>query len=100
MLRVKLFSSAAFGGDMEKLEAEINGWLAIAHPAIRQMTQSGSEWHVAVTFLYESNQRDDETHNKVSAAAGSFEGDPEGADSDQADADDEPTLLPEAELPY
>jgi hypothetical protein len=98
MLRVKLFSSAAFGGDMDKFEAEINGWLASAHPAIRQMTQSGSEGRVAVTFLYDSNQRDAEAPSMGSAAA--FEGGADDADFDQADADDEPTLLPDAELPY
>lgn len=100
MLRVKVFSSATVGGDINKLEDDINGWLESASPTIRQLTQSSSEGHITITFLYEDHQRETEAHMTGSAEAETFAGDPDDADFDQADADDETTLLPEAELPY
>jgi hypothetical protein len=100
MLRVKVFSSATLGGDNNTLEDDINGWLESASPTIHQMTQCGSEGQIIITFLYESHQRETAAHMTGSAEAETFAGGPDDADFDQTDADDEPTLLPEVELPY
>lgn len=98
MLRLKIFTTTACGGDINQLEDAINRWLDTFQPAIRQMTQSSSEEYVVVTFLYDSGQRDVQTRITSAVVPEAFERGLNGSELDLAD--DEPTLLPDAELPY
>lgn len=98
MLRVKIFSSAMHGEDNQRLEDHINGWLADERPAIRQMTQSSYAEHVTVTFLYDDDHRDTQVRMASAVVPKAFEHSLNDAELDPAD--DQPDLLPEAELPY
>lgn len=98
MLRVKIFSSGVQGGEIKGLQDAINGWLESAHPAIRQVIQSSVAEHLVVTFLYEDSRRDAQAHATSAAVPEVFEHSLNGSDLDPAD--DEPAILPEAELPY
>lgn len=98
MLRVKVFSSATRAPDCHTLEQAINSWLDADRPVIRQMTQSVSADRVVITFLYESGQRDAQSRAASAAVPEAFE---RGLDDAELEpADDEPALLPDAELPY
>ena len=99
MLRLKIFSSAAYSGDIAKLEEAINAWLASARPMIRQVAQSStSEEALVVTFLYDDGQLDTTTRKASAAVPEVFE---RGLNEEELDlADEEPTVLPDAELPY
>jgi hypothetical protein len=104
MLRVKIFSSATHGANLDEFEREINDWLDATHPAIRQMTQSthfsqtAAGGGVVVTFLYEKQRGEDQAHLAAADIPEAFERDLDGAELDPTE--DEPTVLPEAELPY
>lgn len=98
MFRVKVFSSGVRGDDAQMLESAINKWLESAHPSIRQMTQSSSTEHVIVTFLYDDGQRDAQTRVASAVVPKAFEHSLSDAELDPAD--DQPGILPEAELPY
>lgn len=98
MLRVKIFSSAMYGGDISQFEGEINHWLESIHPPIRQMTQSNATDHVILTFLYDAAHRDTATYAASVEVPEAFERSLDDAELDPVD--DEPTMLPEAELPY
>jgi hypothetical protein len=98
MLRVKIFSNSTHGGDIPGLEREINTWLDATQPTIRQMTQSGAGDHVTVAFLYERRRREDQAHLANAEVPSAFERDLEDTELDPVE--DEPTILPEVELPY
>jgi hypothetical protein len=98
MLRLKIFSTATYGGDIGKLEEEINGWLESAQPAIRQMLQSGGVEHTVISFLYETGEHGMQTHVASAVVPEAIERSLDGTDLDPVE--DEPTLLPDAELPY
>lgn len=98
MLRVKIFSSVIQGGNSAHIEREINNWLEAELPAIRQMTQSSIGNQLAVTFLYEKRRGEDQAHLAKADVPEAFERDLE--DSELDPVEDEPTILPEAELPY
>ena len=98
MLRVKVFSGAMHGEDNQRLEDHINGWLADARPAIRQMTQSSIAERVVVTFLYEESHRDAQMRVTSAVVPEAFAHSLNDAELDPAD--DQPGLLPEVELPY
>jgi hypothetical protein len=98
MFRVKLFSSAAHGGDMTSLEREINSWLEASEPAIRQMAQSSDAGRVVVTFLYEKRRGEDQAHLATADVPDAFERDLDDTNLDPVE--DELPTLPEAELPY
>jgi hypothetical protein len=98
MLRVKVFSSATYEGNFSQLEGDINRWLESAQPVIRQMTQSNVADHVMVTFLFEEGYRDTKMHAGSAEVPEAFERSLN--DSELDPVDDEPTVLPEAELPY
>jgi hypothetical protein len=99
MLRLRIFSSAAYGGDIGKLEEAINAWLASARPIIRQVAQSSTAAEaLVVTFLYDDGQLETNTRATSAAVPEAFE---RGFNDEELDlADEEPTLLPDAELPY
>lgn len=99
MLRLKIFSSAAYSGDIGKLEEAINAWLAGARPIIRQVVQSSTaEEALVVTFLYDDGQLETNTRKASAAVPEAFE---RGLNEEELDlADEELTLLPDAELPY
>lgn len=98
MLRVKVFSSATYGGNCSQLEDGINRWLENAQPAIRQMTQSSVADQVIVLFLYEERHRDAQMRASSAEVPEAFERSLNESELDPAD--DELTELPEAELPY
>jgi hypothetical protein len=99
MLRLKIFSSAGYGGDIGALEEAINTWLVGARPSIRHVVQSNpSEEALVITFLYEDGQLETNTRKASAAMPETFERGLNEAEPDLAD--DEPTLLPDAELPY
>lgn len=98
MHRIKMFSSAMHGGEIQGLEAAINGWLESAHPTIRQVTQSGADEQVVVTFLYDDGHRAMQFRMASTAVPEAFEQSLSGLDLDPVE--EEPVLLPEAELPY
>jgi hypothetical protein len=98
MLRVKIFSGVTQGGNSAHLEREINNWLDAEQPTIRQMTQSGHGYQFTLTFLYEKRRGEDEAHLAKADVPEAFERDME--DSELDPLEDEPTILPEAELPY
>lgn len=98
MLRVKVFSSATYGGDCGQLEDGINRWLENAQPAIRQVTQSSGADQVIVLFLYEARQRDAQSRASSAEVPEAFERSLNESELDPAD--DDPAELPEAELPY
>ena len=98
MLRLRIFSSAAYGGDIVRLEDAINDWLDSAHPAIRQMAQSSLAEHVVVTFLFEGGHRDARMRATSAVVPEAFERVMNDLELDPAE--EEPTLLPNAELPY
>lgn len=99
MLRLKIFSSAAYSGDIGKLEEAINTWLASAGPVIRQVAQSSAAKEaLVVTFLYEDGQLETSTRKASAAVPEAFE---RSLNEEELDpTDEEPTLLPDAELPY
>ncbi|HEX6544035.1 MAG TPA: hypothetical protein VF040_19935 [Ktedonobacterales bacterium] len=98
MLRVKMFSTGMYGGEIKGLQDAINGWLESAHPAIRQVTQSSSAEHIVVTFLYDEGFFDTSPRTASAEVPEAFEQSLKGAHLDPVD--DEPGLLPNAELPY
>lgn len=98
MLRVKVFSSATHAPDCHILEQVINAWVDADRPLIRQMAQSATAERVVITFLYESGQNDAPSRAASAAVPEAFERSLDDAELDPAD--DEPALLPDAELPY
>jgi hypothetical protein len=98
MFQVKIFATPIRGNDFASLEHKINDWLEAAQPAIRQMTQSGSGERIVVTFLYEKRRGEDQAHVATADVPEAFERDLEDTGLDPVG--DEPTVLPEAELPY
>jgi len=98
MLRVKIFSGVTQSGSSAHLEREINDWLEAERPMIRQMAQSGLGYQFALTFLYEIRGGEDQAHLAKAHVPEAFERDME--DSELDPVEDEPTTLPEAELPY
>jgi hypothetical protein len=99
MLRVKIFSSVAYEGDIRTLEDAINDWLASARPMIRQVVQSSTaEEALVVTFLYDAGQLETSVRMASAAVPEAFERSLNDLGLDPAD--EEPTVLPDAELPY
>ena len=98
MLRVKIFSGFTQGGNSAHLEREINNWFEAEQPKIRQMAQSGHGYQFTLTFLYEIRGGEDQAHLASADVPEAFERDLE--DSELDPVEDEPTILPEAELPY
>ncbi|HEY1391184.1 MAG TPA: hypothetical protein VGF38_21790 [Ktedonobacterales bacterium] len=93
MLRVKIFASSTQTNETSVLEGDIDHWLKSEQPVIRQMIQSSSAGQVVLTFLY------DDSHRDVNATM--YEAYDQDSDSAEVDSpDDEPDMLPEAELPY
>ncbi|MGE5335233.1 MAG: hypothetical protein ACM3N4_11075 [Nitrososphaerota archaeon] len=98
MLRVKVFSSAVSGGDSSPLEDGINRWLESVRPVVRQVTQSSVADQVIVLFLYEERHGDAQVRARSAEVPEAFGRSLNESELDPAD--DEPTELPEAELPY
>ncbi len=93
MLRVKIFSNGTRFNEVSVLEEAIDHWLESEQPAIRQVIQSSSAGQVVLTFLYDDARRD-----SGAATPGDFEQSSSTAEYDPTD--DEPDVLPDAELPY
>ena len=98
MFRVKIFASSMHSSEFASLEREINDWLEAGQPAIRQMTQSGKGEQVVITFLYEKRRGEDQAHVATADVPEAFERDLEDTGLDPVG--DEPTILPDADLPY
>ncbi|HEY7341148.1 MAG TPA: hypothetical protein VH591_09725 [Ktedonobacterales bacterium] len=101
MLRVKIFSGDTRINPINSinvLERAIDHWLESEQPAIRQVIQSSSAGQVVLTFLYDDVNRDPQAHDSSAARHEAFE---QSSDSAEVDVtDDEPDILPDAELPY
>jgi hypothetical protein len=99
MQRVRVFTSAAYGGDLTELERDVNAWLAAQRPQVHQIAQSTVGEHVVLTVLYAEGagaaHREEAASVEVPEV---FERTLEGAELDPGDAPDLP--LPELELPY
>lgn len=93
MVRVKIFSNGTRFNEVSVLEETIDHWLESEQPVIRQVIQSSSAGQVVLTFLYDDAHRDSGavTPEAVEQGSSSAEFDP---------VDDEPDVLPDAELPY
>ncbi len=98
MFRYKGFDSAAFGGDLQRLEASVNEWMEKQHPRIRLMTQSPRGEHLVLSFVYENSSDSELRLSQRAAVPEVFERTLDDSDLDPQDVDD--TGLPEAELPY
>lgn len=98
MHRLKIFNSAAHEGDITKLEAAINSWLEDAQPVVRHMTQTSSAEQLVISFLYDEYRHGAQVHTASAAVPEAFERSLNDLGLDPAD--EEPTLLPDAELPY
>jgi hypothetical protein len=97
MQRIKLFSTQMAGSDLARLEQLVNDWLATDQPQLMQMTQSAFADDLALTFLYEAGQGEQEEQMSAHAAVPKiFE---TGLRDTDLDPLDEPEF-PDAELPY
>jgi hypothetical protein len=97
MQRIKVFSTQMAGSDLARLEQLVNDWLATDQPQLMQMTQSAFADHLALTFLYEAGQSEQEERMSAHAAVPKiFES---GLQDTDLDPLDEPEF-PDAELPY
>jgi hypothetical protein len=97
MQRIKVFSTQMAGSDLTRLEQLVNDWLATDQPQLMQMTQSAFADDLALTFLYEEGQSEQEERMSAHAAVPKiFETGLQDADLDPLD---EPEF-PDAELPY
>lgn len=98
MLHYKVFTSAAYGDDMSKLEAAVNAWLDDVQPLVHSMTQSNAGPSIVISFLYELDEDEDRRMSVAMAEAlvetGARQGNPTAVESVLV------TLLPHAELPY
>ncbi len=98
MLHYKVFTSAAYGDDMAKLEAAVNAWLDEAQPLVHTMTQSNVGSSVVISFLYELDEDEDRRISVATAETPS-----ETGARQLSPSTNEPvmiTLLPHVELPY
>jgi hypothetical protein len=85
------------GSDLAQFEQLVNDWLATDQPQLMQMAQSAYADALALTFLYEAGQSEQEEGLSAHAAVPKiFETGLQDADLDPLD---EPEL-PDAELPY
>lgn len=98
MLRVKIFASGTQTNEINVLEQEIDHWLKNEQPAIRQMAQSCSAGQVVLTYLYDDTHRDPQARSASATTHESF--DQGSTDAEFDSTDDEPDMLPDAELPY
>jgi hypothetical protein len=97
MQRIKVFSTQMAGSDLVQLEQLVNDWLASDQPQLMQMTQSAFAHDLALTFLYEAGQSEqDERMSAHAAVPKIFE---TGLQDTDLDPLDEPEF-PDAELPY
>ena len=97
MQRIKVFSTQMAGSDLTRLEQLVNDWLATDQPQLMQMTQSAFADDLALTFLYEAGQSEQEERMSAHAAVPKiFEASLQDTDLDPLD---EPEF-PDAELPY
>jgi hypothetical protein len=97
MQRIKVFSTQMAGADLTQLEQLVNDWLATDQPQLMQMTQSAFADDVALTFLYEAGQSEQEDRMSAHAAVPKiFEA---GLQDTDLDPLDEPEF-PDVELPY
>ena len=97
MQRIKVFSTQMAGSDLTQLEQLVNDWLATDQPQLMQMTQSAFADDLALTFLYEAGQGEQEEHASAHAEVPKiFE---TGLQDTDLDPLDEPEF-PDAELPY
>ena len=97
MQRIKVFSTQMAGSDLTQLEQLVNDWLENDQPQLMQMTQSAFADALALTFLYEAGQGEQEERASTHAAVPKiFETSLQDADLDPLD---EPEF-PDAELPY
>jgi hypothetical protein len=97
MQRIKVFSTQMAGSDLTQFEQIVNDWLAADQPQLMQMTQSAYANDLALTFLYEAGQNEQEERMSAHAAV------PKIFETSLQDADlnpqDDPEF-PDAELPY
>ena len=97
MQRIKVFSTQMAGSDLTQLEQLVNDWLATDQPQLMQMTQSAFADDLALTFLYEAGQSEQEERMSAHAAVPKiFETGLQDADLDPLDEAE----FPDAELPY
>ena len=68
MQRIKVFSTQMAGSDLTQLEQLVNDWLATDQPQLMQMTQSAFADALALTFLYEAGQSEQEERMSAHAA--------------------------------
>jgi len=99
MQRVRVFTSAAYGGDLAQLERAVNDWLAADQPQVHQIAQSTVGEHIVLTVLYvegaEAAQREEAASVEVPEV---FERTLDDAELDPSGPPD--LTLPELELPY
>ncbi|HEU4781821.1 MAG TPA: hypothetical protein VFS83_00635 [Ktedonobacterales bacterium] len=98
MLRVKIFASSTQINEVSVLEQAIDHWLENEQPAIRQMVQSCSAGQVILTYLYDDTHRDPQARGASATTHETF--DQSSTDAEFDSTDDEPDILPDAELPY
>jgi len=97
MQRIKAFSTQMAGSDLAQFEQLVNDWLASDQPQLVQMTQSAFASDLALIFLYEADQGEQEERMSAHAAVPKiFE---TGLQDTDLDPLDEPEF-PDAELPY
>jgi hypothetical protein len=97
MQRIKAFSTQMAGSDLAQFEQLVNDWLENDQPQLVQMTQSAFADNLALIFLYETGQGEQEERMIAHAAVPKiFETGLRDADLDPLD---EPEF-PDAELPY
>jgi hypothetical protein len=97
MQRIKVFSTQMAGSDLGRLEQLVNDWLATDQPQLMQMTQSAFADDLALTFLYEAGQSEQEERMSAHAAVPKiFEAGLRDTDLDPLDE----LEFPDAELPY
>jgi len=95
--KFRLFSSAAYAGDLTRLETQINSWLESGRPHIHHMAQSALGEHLIVSFIYAEPLGEQAQAAASASVPAIFERTLANADLDPSE---EVVVLPEMELPY
>lgn len=100
MPRYRAFSSASSGGDLARMEQDINEWMAQVNPRVLWMAQCAIGANLVVSFVFDHDTAQAGAATTATAAIPDvFERTLEDADLDPSTSDED-AVLPEAELPY
>ncbi len=98
MAQIKVFNSAATGGDLDALADTVNAWLEAERPHITHFAQTTLLNDLILTFIFELATGDaQETLAEAADVPQIFE---QSLDQAELDPTSDTPLLPEAELPY